>query len=178
MEQQTLYTPRLVLRAVEDGDRQKVFEGFSNAEVTRYFDITYSTYESTSVQMEWYATNRKEESGYAWAVCDKTSGDVMGIFSLYFINKNHKRAELGYWLLPPYWNKGFATEAITAILNYAKKELNLHRISAEIEPANTASLKLLQKLGFKQDGTLRDYELKNGLFQDLEIWSVLLHPTC
>ncbi|MBX7205780.1 MAG: GNAT family N-acetyltransferase [Bacteroidia bacterium] len=174
MQQQTLYTPGLVLRPVEEGDRQKVFEGFSNPEVTRYFDITYPTYESTSVQMEWYASNRKEQSGFAWAVCDKSSGEVMGVFSIYFINRKHQRAELGYWLLPPYWNKGFATEALMAIISYAKNKLYLHRLSAEIEPANTASKKLLQKLGFKRDGILRDYEIKNGQFQDLEIWGLLL----
>lgn len=174
MEQVTLYTARLLLRPVEPADQQKIFEGFSHPKVTRYFDITYPTLESTAVQMEWYANNRKENSGYAWVVCDKLSLEFMGVFSLYFINIKHQRAELGYWLLPPFWNKGYGTEILTAILHHAKTDLNLHRIAAEVEQENTASIQLLEKNGFERDGILRDYENKNGRFQNLEIWSVLL----
>ena len=174
MKQAILHTERLLLRPVEPADQQKIFEGFSHPEVTRYFDITYPTLESTAVQMEWYANNRKENSGYAWVVCDKLSLEFMGVFSLYFINIKHQRAELGYWLLPPFWNKGYGTEILTAILHHAKTDLNLHRIAAEVEQENTASIQLLEKNGFERDGILRDYENKNGRFQNLEIWSVLL----
>jgi ribosomal-protein-alanine N-acetyltransferase len=78
MEQVTLHTERLLLRPVESADQQKVFEGFSHPEVTRYFDITYPTFESTAVQMEWYANNRKENTGYAWVACDKHSKRIYG----------------------------------------------------------------------------------------------------
>jgi ribosomal-protein-alanine N-acetyltransferase len=81
---------------------------------------------------------------------------------------------LGYWLLPPYWNKGYATEILNEILHHAKTTLNLHRIAAEVEQDNTASIELLRKIGFERDGTLRDYEIKNGKFQHLEIWSIIL----
>ncbi|MBP6302399.1 MAG: GNAT family N-acetyltransferase [Bacteroidia bacterium] len=174
MEQVTLHTARLLLRPVEPADQQKVYEGFSHPDVTRYFDITYPTFESTAVQMEWYANNRKENTGYAWVVCDKHSKEFMGVFSLYYINTRHQRAELGYWLLPPYWNKGYATEILNEILHHAKTSLNLHRIAAEVEQDNTASIELLKKIGFERDGTLRDYEIKNGKFQHLEIWSIIL----
>ncbi len=63
MDQNTIYTERLMLRPVNEDDRQKVFEGFSHPEVTRYFDITYSTYEDTAEQMKWYAQNRKNKTG-------------------------------------------------------------------------------------------------------------------
>lgn len=174
MEQVTLHTERLLLRPVEPADQQKVFEGFSHPEVTRYFDISYPTFESTAVQMEWYANNRKENSGYAWVVCDKHTQEFMGVFSLYYIKPQHQRAELGYWLLPPYWNKGYATEILNEILHHAKTSLNLHRIAAEVEQDNTASIELLRKIGFERDGMLRDYEIKNGKFQNLEIWSTIL----
>lgn len=174
MEQAILHTERLLLRPVEPADQQKIFEGFSHPEVTRYFDITYPTFESTAVQMEWYANNRNENSGYAWVVCDKHTQEFMGVFSLYYINTKHQRAELGYWLLPPFWNKGYATEILTAILHHAKTDLHLHRIAAEVEQGNTASIQLLGKNGFERDGILRDYEIKDGKFQHLEIWAVLL----
>ena len=174
MGQATLHTERLLLRPVEPADQQKVFEGFSNPEVTRYFDITYPTFESTTVQMEWYANNRKENTGYAWVVCDKHTQEFMGVFSLYYIKPQHQRAELGYWLLPAYWNKGYAKEILSEILQHAKTGLKLHRIAAEVEQKNIASIQLLKRKGFELEGILRDYEIKNGKFQNLEIWALLL----
>ena len=174
MEQTTIETSRLLLRPVAKSDQQLVYEGFSHPNVTRYFDITYATFDDTHAQMEWYFNNREQGSGYAWVVCNKNTGETMGVFSIYYIEPKHRRAELGYWLLPPYWNKGYAFEGIKAILNYASLQLHLHRVSAEVEPDNQASIILLQKLGFERDGILRDFEWKNGAFQSLEVWSILM----
>jgi ribosomal-protein-alanine N-acetyltransferase len=168
----TLHTERLVLRPVCDADQENVFKGFSHPEVTRYFDLTYPTLEATAAQMEWYKTNSHNGTGYYWAVTN-TTGDFMGVFSIYFINQTHHKAEIGYWLLPEFWGKGFASEALKTILHFAQHHLSLHRISAEIEPENTDSWKLLQKLGFELEGTFRDYEFKNGKYNDLQVWAKL-----
>jgi ribosomal-protein-alanine N-acetyltransferase len=173
MEQPILVNDTITLRPVRDSDQQKVFEGFSHPQVTKYFDITYPTFESTVVQMEWYKTNREKQIGYAWVV-ENEEQDFMGIFSLYQINKQHKRCELGYWLFPQYWQKGYASLAIQALLTFASENLKLHRIAAEIEPENTDSLKLLAKLGFEREAMLKDFEFKNGQFNSLEIWAKLL----
>lgn len=172
MEQPTLFTQRLTLRPVEPNDRQKVFEGFSHPEVTRYFDITYATFEATAEQMDWYQTNREKGIGYAWVVCNE-SGTFMGVFSIYRIDFTHKRCELGYWLFPEFWGKGYASEGLKPILNFAFTTLNLHRIAAEIEPENTDSSKLLARMGFEREAVLRDYEFKNGKYNNLEIWALL-----
>jgi [ribosomal protein S5]-alanine N-acetyltransferase len=172
MEQPSLTTPRLLLRPVEKRDQQKVFEGFSHPDVTRYFDITYASFEATDVQMEWYRNNREQGLGYAWVVSTEAT-DFMGVFSIYRIDTANKRCELGYWLLPEYWGKGFASETINAILQFAQSELKLHRVAAEIEPENTDSSKLLAALGFEREALLRDYEFKNGKYNSLEIWALL-----
>ncbi len=172
MHTPTLYTERLVLRPVQDHDQEWVFKGFSHPEVTRYFDLTYPTFEATAAQMEWYKTNTENGTGHYWVV-SSTYGEFMGVFSIYFINRTHHKAEIGYWLFPEFWGKGYASEALQAILHVAQHTLLLHRISAEVEPENTDSCKLLQKLGFELEGTLRDYEFKNGKYNDLQVWAKL-----
>lgn len=173
MEQPSLATPRLLLRPVEKYDQQKVFEGFSHPEVTKYFDITYATFEATDAQMEWYKNNRENGLGYAWVVSNEQHG-FMGVFSIYRIDQTHKKCELGYWLLPEYWGNGYALESIKAILHFVDTSLKLHRIAAEIEPENTDSTKLLAGLGFEREALLRDFEYKNGKYNNLEIWALLL----
>lgn len=176
MEQPVLETARLVLRPVEARDQQKVFEGFSNPEITRHMEITYATFEATAEQMLWYANNRETGSGYAWVLALKDEPDsFLGILSMYYITPKHKRAEIGYWLFPEHWNKGYTAEGFEAIIEFAASKLGVHRIAAEVEPDNYGSRKVLQKLGFQQEATLRDYEIdKKGNYLDLEIWSKLV----
>ena len=175
MEQPVLETPRLLLRPVEAKDQQKVFEGFSNPEITKHMEITYATFEATAEQMEWYANNRQNGSGYAWVATLKEEPEsFLGMLSMYNVTPKHKRAEIGYWLFPQHWNKGYTAEGFEAIIGFASSQLDLHRIAAEVEPHNYGSRKVLQKLGFMQEATLRDYEIdKNGNYLDLEIWSRL-----
>jgi len=172
MHQPILKTSRLTLRPVEKTDQQKVFEGFSHPEVTKYFDLTYSTFESTNEQMEWYKNNRENGIGYAWVVCDNANS-FMGIFSIHRIDKQNKRCETGYWLFPEFWNKGYAKEALNAMLDFASSQLMLHRITAEIEPENIDSILLVSNLGFEREGVFKDFEFKNGKYNDLEIWTKL-----
>lgn len=172
MEQPSLTTSRLILRPVEPRDQQKVFEGYSHPQIIQYFDITYSSFEATDKQMEWYRSNRENGLGYAWVISSEQFM-FMGIFSIYRIDKENNRCELGYWLFPEYWGKGYASESLAAILNFVSKELKLHRIAAEIEPENTDSKKLLEGLGFEREALLRDFEYKNGKYNNLEIWAML-----
>lgn len=170
-DQPVLYTPRLVLRPVEPTDQQKVFEGFSHPDVIAHFEITYKSFEATAEQMEWYANNRATGSGYAWVVTERDKNNFMGVFSLYYIHPKHKRCETGYWLFPEFWGKGYAKEALGAILEHADTQLNMHRIAAEVEPDNTASKQLLSGLGFNREGVLKDFEIKNEAYIDLELWA-------
>jgi ribosomal-protein-alanine N-acetyltransferase len=172
MNQLSLTTPRLLLRPVEKDDQQKVFEGFSHPKVTKFFDITYATFEDTVVQIEWYKKNHETGLGYAWVVSN-IEHPFMGVFSIYRIDNTNKRCELGYWLFPEYWGKGYAAESINAILQFVENDLKLHRIAAEVEPENTDSITLLDRLGFEREAFLRDYEYRNGKYNNLEIWAKL-----
>lgn len=85
----------------------------------------------------------------------------------------HQAADLGYALRPHWQHRGIATEAAIAMIDFAFDKLGLHRLVANIGPANTASLRLVKALGFTREGTLRDHVFTNGAWRDSESYSLL-----
>jgi [ribosomal protein S5]-alanine N-acetyltransferase len=167
-------TSRLLLRPIVQQDIHQVFEGLSHPEVIRHYGVWFDTLESTQAQMDWYAQLVKEDSGRCWALTVKTNGSVLtGVIVLNNWNKYHRRADIGYWLMPAFMGQGIMTEALRPVLDYAFREMTIHRIEAEIEPANTASIAIALKLGFCYEGTKRQVEIKHGNFTDLSIYSLL-----
>ncbi|MEF3117564.1 GNAT family protein [Streptomyces chrestomyceticus] len=86
-----------------------------------------------------------------------------------------KAGKLGYAIAATEWGHGYATDAARALTSYAFAELGLHRISAAIGPDNTASITLVEKLGFTKEGVLRDHVYTNGAWRDSVLCSVLAH---
>ena len=95
---------------------------------------------------------------------------MVSLLNLDFDNKN---AELGFWLGKEHWRKGYATEAIDLIINYGFNKQNLYRIYAKVMEPNIASLNLLQKVGFKIEGTLRSANYRNKKWIDDICLSIL-----
>ena len=90
--------------------------------------------------------------------------------------KEHKKAEVGFWLLPEYWHKGIMTEAMPLICNYGFNKLGLHRIEGIVETENENCKKAITKLNFKYEGTMIDYEIKNGKFISLDMYAKIKTP--
>ncbi|MGH3565486.1 MAG: GNAT family N-acetyltransferase [Pseudonocardia sp.] len=82
-------------------------------------------------------------------------------------------AKLGYAIAYDQWGKGLATDAVRSLITYGFRELGLHRITAAIGPDNAASITIVRRLGFTQEGTLRDHVYTNGAWRDSELYSVL-----
>jgi len=89
------------------------------------------------------------------------------------MEKSHQSAELGYWIGLPYWGNGFATEAARALVQHGFDVMKLHRIYASHFSNNPASARVLQKLGMKPEGRLRDHILKWGHYYDLVLYGML-----
>ena len=85
----------------------------------------------------------------------------------------HRRAELGYWIGVPYWNRGFATEAARAVVDHGFRDLHLHRIYATVFPRNPASGRVLEKIGMTFEGRLRGHVRKWDVQEDVEYFGVL-----
>ncbi|HCF31630.1 MAG TPA: GNAT family N-acetyltransferase, partial [Bacillus sp. (in: Bacteria)] len=94
-----------------------------------------------------------------------------GYNSLDFENS---KTEIGYDISKTFWGKGYAPEAISSLLDYAFTHLKLNRVEAKVEPANVNSIKVLEKLNFTFEGTLRKSEKSAGKLIDLNIYSKLI----
>lgn len=89
------------------------------------------------------------------------------------IEREHSRAELGYWIGLPHWGKGYATEAAKALVQYGFEILGLHRIFACHFARNSASARVLLKVGMRHEGRQRAHVVKWGEFIDLEMYGIL-----
>jgi RimJ/RimL family protein N-acetyltransferase len=98
-------------------------------------------------------------------------GDLAGTIGL--TRKDHNRAELGYWIGVPYWGRGYATEAAEAMVRYGFEVLELNRIYAAYFARNAASGRVMQKIGMKHEGTLRQHHRKWDEYVDLEFYGIL-----
>ncbi len=98
---------------------------------------------------------------------------VLGITSLHRIDWARRSAGVGYWIRSSVWGKGFATEANQAMIEHAFHDLALHRLELHIAPANPASLRVAEKLGFQREGIARESELIDGRYADHVQYSLL-----
>jgi len=98
---------------------------------------------------------------------------LVGCVSLREIDRVHLQAELGYWIGVPYWNQGYATEAAAAAVAYGFGSLGLNRIYAHHMARNQASGRVLERVGMRREGVLRERVRKWGRFEDVVVYAVL-----
>lgn len=166
-------TDRLVLRPFTATDIDAVFRGLSRPEVIRHYGVSFHSLEATQEQMDWYATLERDGTGRWWAICSVADNTFIGAIGLNNIMPAHRRGELGFWLMPAYWRKGYIAEALPLVTEHAFHTLGLHRIMAEVETENTASANVLRRAGFVHEGTLRESEWKNGRYLSLDVFALL-----
>jgi [ribosomal protein S5]-alanine N-acetyltransferase len=106
------------------------------------------------------------------AIVLRESGALCGGVGLR-IEADHHRAELGYWIGVPYWGNGYATEAARVVVKYGFETLGLHRIFASHFAGNSASARVLHKIGMRHEGSQRAHILKWGEFLDLEMYGMV-----
>ena len=169
-----LVTERLLLQQVLPDDQPFIFEGLSHPKVIPYYGVTYDSLEATKAQMDWYAKLLEEGTGAAWKMVNKQNAQAMGVISLYYYQPQHRKAEVGFWLLPQFWHKGYALEALETVINYWKTEKSLHRLEGFVEEGNKASSRLLEKAGFQYEGMMKDCEIKNGRYISLLIYGLIM----
>ena len=169
----TLQSNRLLLRRFEQDDLTNVYEGLSHPEVIKYYGVHYTSLEATREQMAWFKELEEEGTGQWFAICSLDNQCFYGGAGLNNIKKEHKRAEIGFWLLPAYWRQGIISEALPLICHYAFQQLDVHRIEGIVESKNINSKNTFKRLGFQHEGTMVDCEIKDGQFISLDIFAML-----
>ncbi len=109
-----------------------------------------------------------------WGITRKSEPSLIGSCGYYGFHTWHLRAGIGYELAQPFWRQGIMAEALRAILELGFGGIGLNRIEAVVMPENEASIKLLEKLGFHNEGILKEYENRGDKgFIDLCMLSIL-----
>lgn len=170
----TLRTPRLLLRPFRAGDAADVQRLAGDRAIASSTLTVPHPYPDGAAE-EWIATHAAgwaEKRVLTLAVTIPTGDALVGAIGLE-LHMPDRRAELGYWIGVPYWNRGYATEAARAMLAFGFERLELHRIMARHLVRNPGSGRVMQKLGMQQEGILRGHVLKWGVFEDLVVYAVL-----
>ncbi len=166
-------TNRLYLRQFIAEDLANVFKGLSHPDIIKYYGVSYHSMEATKAQLDFFAGLEENETGIWWAVCSPDNSIFYGAGGLNDLKREHKKAEIGFWLLSDHWGKGIMLEAIPLICKYGFEELGLHRIEGIVETKNSNCKKAMAKLNFSHEGTMIDCEIKNGEFISLDIYAML-----
>ena len=116
-------------------------------------------------------TESAAEAGLHFAVM--IDGNIIGAAGISNINRHDSHAEIGYWLGKDYWGKGYGTETAMLLLRIGFEELGLNRISCIVPEGNVRSARLLEKLGFRNYGVLKEEALRDGKFMDCSIYAIL-----
>ncbi|MET0156210.1 MAG: GNAT family protein [Rickettsiales bacterium] len=115
---------------------------------------------------------RSRQSVY-WGIADPSGDKLIGSCGYNYWNKHHRRAEISYDLARDLWGKGLASRAVALAVGYGFRHMRLHRIEATVPADNLASVALLKRLGFAQEGVLRDQKILEGKYRDMLMMALL-----
>ncbi len=170
----TLETERLRLRWLEERDVDALYEIFGDPAVIRYWSSPALTDRKAAARLlQEIRDYAAQGTLYQWGVTLRDGDQVIGTVTLAWINREHRRADVGFALAATAWGRGYATEAVARLIDYAFDDMQLHRLGADVDPRNERSIRLLERLGFRQEGLLRERYHLGGEVQDSLILGLL-----
>ncbi len=170
----TLHTARLTLRGFDRADADPLYRLQSDVNAMKYWDSSPWT---DRVMIDRFFTSGdkmvKQGTGLRLAIDRRDGGGFVGWVTFNSWNPEFRSASLGFSLLPETWGKGCATEAGVAVLDWAFATFDLNRVQAEADTRNLASRRVLEKLGFRLEGTLRQDCVVDGVVSDSWVFGLL-----
>jgi ribosomal-protein-alanine N-acetyltransferase len=170
----TLPTQRLALRWLTPADVPALYEVFSDPEVTRYWSSPplADTAAAEALLAEIHDAFARRTL-FQWGIARRSDDLVVGTCTLAGLVPAHRRAELGFALGRRHWGQGYVAEALPALVEFAFGQLGLYRLEADVDPRNRASIRALERLGFKQEGYLRARYHLHGEIQDAMLFGLI-----
>lgn len=170
----TIVAPRISLRWVTEDDVDALYGIFSHPEVMRYWSTPpLADRESAVTLLNEIHDGFKRRALLKWGIARNTDNALIGTTTLFNLDFNSRRAEIGYGLGRAHWGHGYMHEALTALLNYAFDVLEFRRLEADVDPRNVASIRTVERLGFQREGYLRERWQVNGEIQDTLFYGLL-----
>ncbi|WP_083953301.1 GNAT family N-acetyltransferase [Heyndrickxia acidicola] len=174
MEFPEFHLNRILLKEITLKDSKAYFNIMKLDAVTQFYGMeSLKTEEEAAALIQSLAELYEANRAIRFGIFLKETNEFIGTAGLNNLQLKNKRAEIGYELHPDYWRKGYTSEAVKAILQYAFSDLDLYRIGAVTFPENNASQSLLIRLGFQQEGLLRGYLYQHNRSNDALIFSLL-----
>jgi [ribosomal protein S5]-alanine N-acetyltransferase len=165
-----LETETLILREIHLADAKDIFMLYSDSEVVKYHDMeVFKNIERTEKLINRWGDRFQEQQAIRWGIAKKTDNVIIGTCG-YSWQRIAFCAEVGYELAKAHWRQGIMTEALNAMMDFGFEKMELNRIQAMVMLGNTPSMNLLKKIGFKEEGLLRDYGFWKG---NLKMFSLL-----
>lgn len=169
-----LTTERLVLRKITVDDAPELFFMRTDERVMKYIERPRPAHIDDTIKfINTIDEQEKKNDLITWGIALKNEPKLIGTVCYLNIKKENYRSELGYALHPDHWGKGVMNEVLEAVINYGFKEMKLHSIEANINPANIGSQKLLEKHGFVREAYFKENFFWQGEFLDSAIYSLI-----
>jgi RimJ/RimL family protein N-acetyltransferase len=171
----TLQTPRLLLRELTQRDLDALHAIQRDPHVTRYMSYEPQTLDQTMAYIDAaiLAAGETPRSTYDFAVTEIGSERLIGRCGFGVRRPEHREAMLWYELSPGSWGRGYATEAATALVDFAFRSLNMHRVWADCDPRNRASCQVAERLGMTLEGRLRENYWLKGEWCSTLVYGIL-----
>ncbi len=169
-----LETSRLVLRSLKLRDAGDIFSYASDPDVARY--VLWEPHRSVADTRNYIRCIRalyRRGLPASWAVTLRESGQVIGTIGFMWYSDVNSAAEIGYSFSKSYWNKGYATEALRAVMDSVFRTLPVNRLEAQHDVRNPASGRVMEKCGMRKEGILRQRINNKGEFVDVALWSFI-----
>ena len=170
----TIKSDRVCLRLLTSKDVDSLFQIFSNPEVTRYWSTPpLADREAAAELLNEIKDGFGRHVRLYWGIVRLPNDELIGTTTLFNLNFDSGRAEIGYGLGRAYWGNGYMNEALHALLRYAFEILNFRRLEADVDPRNTNSIRTIERLGFQREGFLRERWCVAGEIQDTIFYGLL-----
>lgn len=165
---------RLILRRMKRTDAADMYEYAKDDEVTRYLLWNpHENVEYTEQYLQYVQTKYREGSFYDWAIELKAEKKMIGTCGFTAIDTDNSRGEIGYVINPAYRGHGYASEAVSRILDFGFDNLELHRIEAKYIVGNEASRRVMEKCNMKFEGIAKESMLIKGEYRDIGCCAIL-----
>ncbi len=162
-----------LLRPIEISDVSAMHAYLSDPDVIEHTSYEPQRPRDVEALVQFYKHAFARKTDIRWAIASATDRVMVGSCGLSAFQERHRRAELGYDLARAAWGKGAATEVARRVLQFGFETLELNRVEAMVMAGNDRSERVLQRIGFQREGTLREYKFARGAFADYSIWSIV-----
>ena len=166
----------IVLRAINPREDAADFYNYINhknvAEFIPKSELPNSP-ENAAIELNYWASLFPQRRSVFWGIADKETNQLIGTVGCNIFSAAHNRAEISYDLDYRFWGNGIMTRSLQRIIKYFKEEIGVMRIQATVASHNHKSIKLLESIGFKKEGTMVKYAFLHGQYVDNHIYAMV-----